>query len=166
MKIEQVPGKPPRSPPPAAANIARAVHNLIICVLIAAQVSSSSKPPTTCVAIVRGLHIAANSGFEGAPCHNILHTASIPAPHFAAASAILCDDPPFGLTSRRHCSAGRHPQSGGHGSRVTIQGEEPAGTGDDGSRCPAKVHLLDHVFFESLVKLALLRRRAVLQLWA
>ena len=47
MKIEQVPGKPPRFPPPAAANIARAVHNLIICVLIAAQVSSSSKPPTT-----------------------------------------------------------------------------------------------------------------------
>ena len=45
MKIEQVPGKPPRFPPPAAANIARAVHNLIICVLIAAQVSSSSKPP-------------------------------------------------------------------------------------------------------------------------
>ena len=44
----------------------------------------------------------------------------IPAPHFAAASAILCDDPPFGLTSRRYCSAGRHPQSGGHGSRVTI----------------------------------------------
>ena len=107
MKIEQVPGKPPRFPPPAAANIARAVHNLIICVLIAAQVSSSSKPPTTRVAIIRGLHIAANSGFEGAPCHNILHTASIPAPHFAAASAILCDDPPFGLTSRRHCSAGR-----------------------------------------------------------
>ena len=120
MKIEQVPGKPPRFPPPAAANIARAVHNLITCVLIAAQVSSSSKPPTTRVAIIRGLHIAANSGFEGAPCPNILHTASIPAPHFAAASAILCDDPPFGLTSRRHCSAGRHPQSGGHGSRVTI----------------------------------------------
>ena len=47
MKIEQVPGKPPRFPPPAAANIARAVHNLIICVLIAAQVSSSSKPPKT-----------------------------------------------------------------------------------------------------------------------
>ena len=108
MKIEQIPGKPPRFPPPAAANIARAVHNLIICVLIAAQVSSSSKPPTTRVAIIRGLHTAANSGFEGAPCHNILHTASIPAPHFAAASAILCDDPPFGLTSRRHCSAGRH----------------------------------------------------------
>ena len=71
MKVEQVPGKPPRFPPPAAANIARAVHNLIICVLIAAQVSSSSKPPTTRVAIIRGLHIAANSGFEGAPCHNI-----------------------------------------------------------------------------------------------
>ena len=39
MKIEQVTGKPPRSPPPAAANIARAVHNLIQCVLVAAQVS-------------------------------------------------------------------------------------------------------------------------------
>ena len=29
MKIEQVPGKFLRSPPPAAANIAREVHNLI-----------------------------------------------------------------------------------------------------------------------------------------
>ena len=32
MKIEQVPGKPPRFPPPAAANIARAVHNLIMVI--------------------------------------------------------------------------------------------------------------------------------------
>ena len=119
MKIEQATGKPPRSPPPAAAKIAREVHNLIQCVLVAAQVSSSSKPPMTRVAIVRNLHMAASIGFEGAPCHDILHTASIPAPHFAAACAILCDDPPFGLTSPRHCSAGRHPQSGGHGSRVT-----------------------------------------------
>ena len=39
MKIEQVPGKPPRSPPPAADNIARAVHNLIQYVLVTAQVS-------------------------------------------------------------------------------------------------------------------------------
>ena len=39
MKIEQVPGKPPRFPPPAAANIARAVHNLIQYVLVTAQVS-------------------------------------------------------------------------------------------------------------------------------
>ena len=119
MKIEQIPGKPLRSPPPAAANIAREVHNLIQCVLVAAQVSSSSKPPMTRVAIVRNLHPAASIAFEGAPCHDILHTASIPAPHFAAACAILCDDPPFGLTSPRHCSAGRHPHSGGHGSRVT-----------------------------------------------
>ena len=95
MKIEQVPGKPLRSPPPAAANIAREVHNLIQCVLIAAQVSSSSKPPMTRVAIVRNLHTAASVGFEGAPCHDILHTASIPAPHLAAACAILCDDPPL-----------------------------------------------------------------------
>ena len=51
MKIEQAPSKPPRFPPPADAHIARAVHNLIICVLIAAQVSSSSKPPMTRVAI-------------------------------------------------------------------------------------------------------------------
>ena len=108
MKIEQAPSKPPRFPPPADAHIARAVHNLIICVLIAAQVSSSSKPPMTRVAIVRNLHMAASTGFEGAPCHNILHTASIPAPHLAAACAILCDDPPFGLTSPRHCAVGRH----------------------------------------------------------
>ena len=74
------------------------MHNLIQCVLIAAQVSSSSKPPMTRVAIVRNLHTAASIGFEGAPCHDILHTASIPAPHLAAACAILCDDPPFGLT--------------------------------------------------------------------
>ena len=51
MKIEQVPGKPLRSPPPAAANIAREVHNLIQCVLIAAQVSSSSKRASPSYAI-------------------------------------------------------------------------------------------------------------------
>ena len=167
MRTEQVPSEKPRSPQPEAAHIARVAHNLILSVLVAEQVSFSSSRPITRVAIIRGLHITASTGIESVPSHNIPHPASIPSPHFAAACAILCDDPPFGLTSPRHCSAGRHHQSGGHGSRVTIsQGEVPAGTGDDGSRCPAKIHLLDRVFFESLVKLALLRRRAVLQLWA
>ena len=96
MKIEQAPSKPPRFPPPADAHIARAVHNLIICVLVSAQASSSSKPPMTRVALVRNYHIAASTGFEGVPCHNILHTASIPAPHFAAACATCLNDPPFG----------------------------------------------------------------------
>jgi len=166
MKTEQVPGEKPRSPQPEAAHIARVAHNLILSVLVATQVSFSSSPPTTRVAIIRGLHITASTGFEGAPSHNIPHPASIPSPHFAAASAILCDDPPFGLTSTRHCAAGRHFQSGGSGGRVTRSSEVPSGAGDEGSRCRAKIHLLGHAFFESLVNLALLRRRADQGLWA
>ena len=107
MKTEQVPSEKPRSPQPEAAHIARVAHNLILSVLVAEQVSFSSSPPITRVAIIRGLHITASTGIESAPSHNIPHPASTPSPHFAAACAILCDDPPFGLPSPRHCAVGR-----------------------------------------------------------
>ena len=106
MRTEQVPSEKPRSPQPEAAHIARVAHNLILSVLVAEQVSFSSSPPITRVAIIRGLHITASTGIESAPSHNIPHPASTPSPHFAAACAILCDDPPFGLTSPRHCAVG------------------------------------------------------------
>ena len=119
MKTEQVPSEKPRSPQPEAAHIARVAHNLILSVLVAEQVSFSLSPPITRVAIIRGLHITASTGIESAPSHNIAGKVLTPSPHFAAACAILCDDPPFGLTSPRHCAAGRHFQSGGSGGRVT-----------------------------------------------
>ena len=96
-------------------------------------------------------HMTANSYFEGAPVPNILHPASSPIPHFAAASA-LAELPPH------LCSAGRHPQSGGCGDRVIARGEARAGAGDDGCCCPAKIHLLRVALFESLMDPALLTR--------
>ena len=58
-------------------------------------------------------------------------------------------------------SAGRHPQSGGCEDRVLAQGEARAGAVGYGCRCCAKIHLLVKAYFEALVNLASLRRRAI-----
>ena len=76
MNNEQVPSEKVRSLQPEATHIARVAHNLILSVFVVAQVSFSSSPPITRVAIIRGLHITASTGFEGhhtRPSHNCKH---------------------------------------------------------------------------------------------